>query len=291
MRYLICCSLLLASLAAASTLPLTVGEISLMLRSGYTSSAVEAELATRHFGDTLDDAKRKSLIQAGATPRLIDSLSTGKYAAPKEEIDKARRQREEQNQQRALAAEGEKKFDPFHQSQLAKQSATAASQPSSDAITQMLKGNLVRCQNGLLTSYYDEELNRKKIYGLYFSAHWCAPCRKFTPQLVEYYNRIARDHPEFEVIFISADKSAEAMAGYMRDTGMPWAAIDYAKLPGVSALTKYAGSGIPDLVIIDGAGKVLADSYVNGNYIGPSQVLADLDTIFSRNSDQALATR
>lgn len=291
MRYLICCSLLWASLAFAGTLPLTVGEISLMLRSGYSSSAVEAELATRHFGDTLDDAKRKSLIQAGATPQLLNALSTGKYAAPKEEIDKARRQREEQNQQRALAAEGEKKFDTLYQSQLAKQRATAGSQPSGEVVAQMLKGNLVRCQNGLLTSYYDEELNRKKLYGLYFSAHWCAPCRKFTPQLIEYYNRISRDHPEFEIIFISADKSADAMAGYMRDTGMPWAAIDYAKVPGMSALTKYAGSGIPDLVIIDGAGKVLADSYVNGNYVGPSQVLADLDTIFSKNSDQALATR
>jgi len=35
----------------------------------------------------------------------------------------------------------------------------------------LLKGNLVRCQNGLLTSYYDEELTPKKIYGLYFPAH------------------------------------------------------------------------------------------------------------------------
>jgi nucleoredoxin len=290
-RYLSCLSLLLVSLATAGTLPLTVSEIGLMLRTGYTSSAVEVELAARHFGDTLDDAKRKTLIQAGATPQLIDALSTGKYAAPKEEIDKARRQREEQSQERALAAEHEKKFDTLYQSQPAKQRATAGSQPSTDTIAQMLRGNLVRCQNGLLTSYYDEELNRKKIYGLYFSAHWCAPCRKFTPQLVEYYNRIARDHPEFEVIFISADKSADAMAGYMRDTGMPWAAIDYAKLPGMAALVKYAGGGIPDLVIIDGAGKVLADSYVNGNYVGPAQVLADLDTIFSKNSDQALATR
>ena len=81
------------------------------------------------------------------------------------------------------------------------------------------------------------------------------------------------------------------MAGYMRDMGMPWPAIDYAKVPTMAALNKYAGSGIPDLVIIDGTGKVLADSYVNGTYVGPAKVLADLDTLFAKTSESTLATR
>jgi nucleoredoxin len=291
MRYLgLLALLLVAAAATAGPLPLTVSEISLMLRTGYSSSAIETELAARHFADTLDEAKRKSLIQAGATGQLVDALTSGKYAAPREEIDKAQRTREEQNQRRVLAAEQEKRFNTLHQDQLAKERKFVASQPSADIIAQVLKGNLVRCQNGLLTSYYDEELNRKKIYGLYFSAHWCPPCRKFTPQLVDYYKRIEREHPEFEIVFISADKTADAMAGYMRDTGMPWPAIDYAKVSGMTALNKYLGSGIPDLVIIDGSGKILADSYVKGNYVGPAQVLADLDNLFAKNSAQALVT-
>ena len=187
MRYLSCFSLLLVIPVVAGTVPLTASEISLMLRTGYSSTAVETELASRHFADTLDEAKRKSLIQAGASAELLDELASGKFAAPKEEIDKIRRQQEEQNRQRALAAERDKKFNTLYQDQLAKERKFIVSQPSSaDAIAQILKGNLVSCRNGLLTSYYDEELNRKKIYGLYFSAHWCPPCRKFTPQLVEY---------------------------------------------------------------------------------------------------------
>ena len=291
MRYLgWLCFVFIAS-AIAGTLPLTVREISLMLRTGYSSDAVEVELASRHFADVLDDAKRKSLIQAGATSHLLDELASGKYAAPKEEIDKIQRQQAEQNRQRAPSSEQEKKFDSLYQDQLARQRRASAGQPSVGTIAQMLKGNLVRCQNGLLTSYYDEELNRKKIYGLYFSAHWCQPCRKFTPQLVEYYNKITRDHPEFEIIFVSADKTADAMAGYMRDTGMPWPAVDYAKVSSMTGLNKYAGSGIPDLVIIDGAGKVLAASYVNGTYVGPAKVLSDLDGLFAKNSDQTLVTK
>ena len=36
----------------AAQMPLTVGEIGLMLRSGYPSNAVMQELSTRHFADT-----------------------------------------------------------------------------------------------------------------------------------------------------------------------------------------------------------------------------------------------
>src|SRR5438132_3042512 len=105
-------------------------------------------------------------------------------------------------------------------------------------------------------------LLKPQIYGLYFSAHWCGPCRKFTPQLVAYYNQIARDHPEFEIIFVSADKSADGMATYMRESGMLWPAIEYNKLANVPALQKYAGKGIPDLVIVVDSAKVLAERYL-----------------------------
>ena len=276
------------SFAVASTLPLTVNEISLMLRSGYTSTTVEQELKSRHFADSLDEAKRKLLIQSGATPELLDDLQSGKFAAPKEEVEKSRRKLEEQAQQRALAAEQSRKLDTLYQSQLAREHAFAAAQPAQDTVAGTLRGNLVRCQNGDLVSYYDEELNRKKVYGLYFSAHWCPPCRKFTPQLVDYYNKISRDHPEFEIIFISQDKTAEAMAAYMRETGMPWPAVSYDKLGNIGALQKYCGSGIPDLVIVDATGKVLADSFVSGNYVGPTHVLQALDKYFTTGS---LATR
>src|SRR2546421_2400138 len=249
MRYVCCILISSICLAMAGALALAVSAISLMLRAGYSSTAVERDLAARQFADTLDETKRKSLIAAGATPQLLDALASGKFAASSQQVEIARRQREQQTHQRALAAERGKNLDASYQ--LAKERAVVAGQPPADIIGPTLKGNLVRCQNGLPTSYFDEELNRKKIYGLYFSAHWCPPCRKFTPQLVDYYNRISRDHPEFEIIFLSADKTGEAMAAYMRDTGMPWPAVDYSKLPNVAWLNKYAGSGIPDLVIID----------------------------------------
>jgi nucleoredoxin len=289
-----CCFFFLAlGLAMAATLPLTTSDISLMLRSGYSVPTIDAELATRHFADQLDQSKRNQLIKAGATTELLDAIESGNFSVPKDELEKSRRKMDEQAAERALMAERAKRNDTLYQNQLLKQRARVVAHGSADAIAGAAKGNLVRLQNGNLVSCYDEELAPKQIYGVYFSAHWCPPCRKFTPQLVAYYNQIALDHPEFEIIFVSADKSAEDMATYMRESGMPWPAIEYGKLANVPALQKYAGRGIPDLVIVDASGKVLADSFVGGKYVGPGRVLDDLSAIFARGggSPQVAANR
>ncbi len=266
--------------ALGATLPLTVKEISLMLRSGYSLRAVEDELTVRHFAETLDESKRKQLKDAGASAELLDEIQNGKYNAPKDELERARRKQEE-TEERALAA----RIAPTPRDAAKKSVATYPA----DVIAQAVKGNLVRDRNGLLVSYNDEDLNRKKIYALYFSAHWCPPCRKFTPQLVAWYQKVAADHPELEIIFISSDKTPEAMAAYVRDAGMPWPAIDYAKIPTMASLLKYAGDGIPDLVFVDASGKVLADSYAKGKYAGPTQALKKAEQFFA--SEPAIATR
>ncbi|PYK42194.1 MAG: hypothetical protein DME46_12025 [Verrucomicrobia bacterium] len=287
-----CCGFFLSiSLAIAGTLPLTTSEISLMLRSGYSVPTIEAELATRHFADQLDEAKRNQLIKAGATSQLLNGIESGKFAVPKDELEKSRRKMEEQARDRALLAEQAKRNDTLYQNQLLKQRAQVVTQ-GPNSIADAAKGNLVRLENGNLVSGYDEEIAQKQIYGLYFSAHWCGPCRKFTPQLVAYYNQIAHDHPEFEIIFVSADKSADGMTTYMQESSMPWPAIEYSKLANVPTLQKYAGRGIPDLVIVDASGKVLADTYVSGKYVGPAKVLDDLSAIFAcGRSTQVAANR
>jgi nucleoredoxin len=284
-----CCFILALSLAAAAALPLTTGDISLMLRSGYSVPTIEGELSTRHFADQLDEGKRNQLIKAGATSELLDAIESGKFAVPKDELEKARQKMEDQAHERALTAERAKRNDTLYQNQLLKQRARAVIPGFADAIAGAVKGNLVRLQNGNLVSCYDEELAPKQIYGLYFSAQWCGPCRKFTPQLVAYYNQVTHDHPEFEIIFVSLDKSADGMAAYMRDDNMPWPAIEYGKLANVPALQKYVGKGIPDLVIVDASGKVLADSFVGGKYVGPGRVLDDLNAIFARGASPEVA--
>ncbi|KAK3933257.1 Nucleoredoxin [Frankliniella fusca] len=44
------------------------------------------------------------------------------------------------------------------------------------------------------------------VLGVYFSAHWCPPCKAFTPQLVNTYNAVRERGHSFEVIFVSSDR-------------------------------------------------------------------------------------
>ncbi|MFN2509800.1 MAG: thioredoxin-like domain-containing protein, partial [Chthoniobacterales bacterium] len=152
--------------------------------------------------------------------------------------------------------------------------------PASNAIAALVRGDLVTSRNGTLSTFNDQVLEQKKLIGLYFAARWCPSCRKFTPELVEYYNRVAAAHPEFEIIFVSGDRSGPAMETYMRDAQMPWPAVKYEKIAEKEALRKYAGEGIPCLVLVDATGKVISDSYAGKTYLGPVKVLADLDRIF-----------
>jgi nucleoredoxin len=276
------CVLLSILVARAAQLPLTIKEISLMLRSGYSSNAIMQELAIRYFAEKLDVEKEKTLLQAGASAELITALKSGKYSLSSEQMTIAQQQIADQTKRRAAEAARSRQFDSLYQSQMARERAAARPQaPNANALRELVKGDLVSLRNGALGHFDDEELEKKKLIALYFSAHWCAPCRKFTPELVDYYNRVATQHPEFEIVFVSFDKSQFAMETYMREANMPWPAIDFQKLKGKDAIRKYAGDGIPCLVLVDATGKVISSTYAGTQYLGPAKVLGDLDAIFA----------
>jgi len=133
------------------------------------------------------------------------------------------------------------------------------------------------------------ELEGKKFVAFYYSAHWCAPCRKFTPQLVQYYNLVAPAHPEFEIIFVSSDRNHFGWETYINETKMPWLAIDYDQLADVPGVIKLGGDGIPSLLVVDQNSHLVASSYDGDKYLGPQHVLAELDKIFATNAAAQVA--
>ncbi|XP_047473815.1 nucleoredoxin-like [Penaeus chinensis] len=59
--------------------------------------------------------------------------------------------------------------------------------------------------------------------GLYFSAHWCPPCKAFTPQLISVYEKIKKKEGNFQMIFVSSDRSEESWRAY--HSTMPWLSV------------------------------------------------------------------
>jgi thiol-disulfide isomerase/thioredoxin len=105
---------------------------------------------------------------------------------------------------------------------------------------------------------------RGKTVALYFSAHWCVPCRHFTPKLVDFYNQ--NKEKNFEVVFMSLDRNAKMKKEYMHEAGMPWLTapgqgspeinhiLDFYKLEGVPSLIVFGPNG--ELITTDGRGDV-----------------------------------
>lgn len=96
-----------------------------------------------------------------------------------------------------------------------------------------------------------------KVIGIYYSAHWCPPCRKFTPQLVEFRNKLVKDKKPFEIVFVSFDKSKEEMKEYMKGTEMKWLAVPFNSEFKDKVKKTYNVNSIPTLLILDDKGNMI----------------------------------
>lgn len=96
---------------------------------------------------------------------------------------------------------------------------------------------------------------KNKIVGLYFSAHWCPPCRSFTPKLKEFYESLKEEL--FELIFVTSDRSEEGYLDYYNNHHGLWLRLEFND-PMINELAaKYSVNSIPMLIIINHEGKII----------------------------------
>jgi nucleoredoxin len=97
-----------------------------------------------------------------------------------------------------------------------------------------------------------------KTLGLYFSAHWCPPCRGFTPKLKEFYAEYKKQDPNFEIVFCSSDKDEAAMESYFKEDHGDYLALPYAKRTEKAALSDmFKVEGIPTFVVLGPDGSII----------------------------------
>lgn len=121
---------------------------------------------------------------------------------------------------------------------------------------ELFKGKSLIKKNGSEVKAEDA-LTGKKVVAIYFSAHWCPPCRMFTPFLAETYQELKEDDVSFEVVFVSSDRSSADMLNYMKESHGDWYALKHGDELAQKLKSQFGISGIPTLVVVKGDGSVI----------------------------------
>ena len=101
-----------------------------------------------------------------------------------------------------------------------------------------------------------DALAGKKVVGIYFSAHWCPPCRMFTPVLKDLYDALMEQDCELELVFVSSDRSPAEMEAYMKEAHGDWLAVPHDSPAAQQLSQQFQVSGIPTLVFLRADGSV-----------------------------------
>ncbi len=93
------------------------------------------------------------------------------------------------------------------------------------------------------------------LIAIYFSAHWCPPCKGFTPLFAEMYTKWRMEGKKFEVIFISLDNDETQFNTYYEV--QPWLAVPYGEERVGNMLKLFGVQGIPACILITGDGIIV----------------------------------
>ncbi len=131
--------------------------------------------------------------------------------------------------------------------------------------------------------YNDSHLDEKKVFAIYYGAGWCAPCHEFSPDLVKYLNDALPKHPDLAAVFLSDDKQDDQMFAYMKEERMPIPAVPHGALARSPILLSYTARIIPELIIVDRFGNVLASNDDrHGNRGDPKDTIGTLDQLLAQ---------
>lgn len=156
--------------------------------------------------------------------------------------------------------------------------------PASQAADDLskLSKDLVALDGDKVKKAKDIDLGSKKYVAFYYSAHWCPPCRAFTPKLAEWYKEMKEEHGDkFELVFVSSDRSEEDMEEYIKWGKMTFPALDYGERKEES-VQKHAARGIPYMVVLDLEGnEVLGKG--KEDWVHPGQLLGDFEKLLKKS--------
>jgi thiol-disulfide isomerase/thioredoxin len=128
--------------------------------------------------------------------------------------------------------------------------------PKTSVFNEVLEGNMVILDGD---KFKDHKLVKKpkKFYIFYYTASWCGPCKAFTPQLADFYNKNKNEN--FELVLISSDRDQKSMESYAAKNKMPWPQLKFAKIGTFSGKFNHGVNGIPSVIVCDLEGKIVTN--------------------------------
>jgi nucleoredoxin len=102
---------------------------------------------------------------------------------------------------------------------------------------------------------FEKVAGSAEVVCLYFSAHWCGPCRSFTPNLVKAYEAMIEKKYPIQIFFCSFDHNEKDYNEYF--SSMPWASLGFKNPISESLGNDFNVEGIPALLVFDKKGNLL----------------------------------
>ena len=127
-----------------------------------------------------------------------------------------------------------------------------ATTPPTGLITNLLTDSI---QDNKGNTFKPESVIGNKIVSLFFSAHWCPPCKRFTPLLLNLYDHVNKDEKKWEIIFFSLDRNIDEYNQYF--VTLPFKGLSFNIKKAKKMARRFFISGIPALVMMNAGMEVL----------------------------------
>ncbi|HET6407600.1 MAG TPA: thioredoxin-like domain-containing protein [Chthoniobacteraceae bacterium] len=277
-RWIALPALLLALALGAVAAPMTFKELDFLVRQRTPEADIVVQAQKRRLLVPLDEAAISTLKQNGAADSLLKTLASSDLVAPPE-IAAAELQRQAAQQARLQQSMAEDAA--AHAALEQRRRAVADVNSSRGQMAGILEGKLVRLEGDQLKPISARDIADVRVFGLYYSAMWCGPCRVFTPKLVAQYKRLKQQYGnQFEIILVSRDRDQFNMQNYMKTEGMPWPAVKFGTV--VDQFNRYEPSGIPWLVALNSAGEPMTKNGLDKKYIAPEKILSAIEDLLAK---------
>jgi len=275
-RTILCTLLLTAGLAAA---PLTLKEIEFLVRRGTPEAEILKEARQRRVSVRIAGEAEENLKQGGASDALLRSLNSPEILLPPNEA-LAEQQRQAAAAQRiAQAAEQDRAAVA---ARMKRDASIAAFKEKTDNFRRSLNGNLVHLEGDQIRALDPAvAMPDARIYAVYYSSMLSLESRRFTPKLIEAYQRLKKQYPtQFELIWVSCDRDEFNMGLHMRTMRMPWPATRFGAAQ--ETFQQYAGHTVPWLVAIANTGDPLTENAVSKKECDPDQIIAAIEYLLGQ---------